>query len=218
MDNEIVTTGGAHLPTARAGVSVSATGNATAIGALFGGINFNVDSPEAVAVLRELFGGNIQNRSHALEWASLNTERFNLFVLENENYQNGMFCMGKRVSLERYTDKEFKDFFKPLSPKAKDELKKMPCIFARKNISFKTAGNPHPAALGRLTDIDCQGEQIRFCFELFKPFIEQQFINDHIKEFGLRFVTVRNQLDEEHWSIRAGNLPQIIAGFGIQIE
>ena len=216
MYNEIITSCDTHLPDVRAGISVSATGNATAIGAVYGGISFNMNSPETIAVLREMFGGS--RHSHALEWASLNTKRFNLFVLENENYQNGMFCIGKRVSLERYTDKEFKDFFKPLSQEAKDELKKMPCIFARKNIDFKKADNPQPAALGRITDIDCQGEQIRFCFELFRPFIEQQFINDHINDFGLKFATVRNQLDEEHWSIRAGNLLKIISGFGIVIE
>jgi hypothetical protein len=32
------------------------------------------------------------------------------------------------------------------------------------------------------------------------------------------YSSLRNELDEEHWSIRSGNLQDIVARFGIVIE
>ncbi|MBR6671128.1 MAG: hypothetical protein IKL31_10400 [Ruminococcus sp.] len=48
--------------------------------------------------------------------------------------------------------------------------------------------------------------------------LRQQFINDNIRSFNLLTTTVRNQLDEEHWSIRTGNLLQIADAVGIEIK
>ena len=46
----------------------------------------------------------------------------------------------------------------------------------------------------------------------------QQFINENIHTFSLLSTSVRNQLDEEHWCIRQGNLLQIAANVGIKIR
>ena len=71
--------------------------------------------------------------------------------------------------------------------------------------------------VGRLTDITCQSENIRFRFVTCGK-LRQQFINDNIRSFNLLTTTVRNQLDEEHWSIRTGNLLQIADAVGIEIK
>ncbi len=105
----------------------------------------------------------------------------------------------------------------PLTYPIVEELKQMPCIFAVRNQEYKKTAENHPALLGKLTDVTCQGENIRFRFTCFKP-ISQQLINEHIREFGLRSTTVRNQLDEEHWSIRSGNLIDVVSRMGITIE
>ena len=201
--------------------SISATGNGIAIGQLNDGLHLHIDgsSPEMIAALTRFFPQTSiqQATSHAIEWASLRTDAFCLFVLENEKYDCGAFSIGRRVALAKYTLPVYKDFFMPLTYPIVEELKQMPCIFAVRNQEYKKTAENHPALLGKLTDVTCQGENIRFRFTCFKP-ISQQLINEHIREFGLRSTTVRNQLDEEHWSIRSGNLIDVVSRMGITIE
>ena len=198
-------------------LNISATGNGIAAGVVNGGITININDPETAKILLENFGASKIPESHAMEWAQLSHECFNLFVLENETYRNGVFSIGKRVALEKYTDREYQSRYKSLSPEAKAAIIQMPCIFAIRNNTFKTAEPPHPMAFGRVTNIECQRECIKFYIQTF-DFHEQQIVNDHITEFGLKSARVRNQLDVEHWSIRAGNLQEIISKFGITIR
>ena len=172
--------------------------------------------PEAITLLQQIIGGQ-QAISHAAEWALLNTERFNVFVLENEKYDCGSFCIGRRVALAKNTLPDYRDYYRPLTQPLIQELLNMPCIFAVRNQSFKRAPEHYPAFVGRLTDITCQGENIRFRF-ITCGRLRQQFINDNIRSFNLLTTTVRNQLDEEHWSIRTGNLLQIADAVGIEIK
>lgn len=210
MSDELVKAG-ANLPQ----MTVSASGDATAIGAVYGDVRLEMGT-QALDLLKQIIGTQ-PLVSHAAEWALLNTERFHIFVLENEKYDCGSFCIGRRVALERNTIDVYKDYYKPLTPSLIQELLDMPCIFAIKNQQFKKAPDYYPALLGKLTDIKCQGETIRFNFITCGK-LKQQFINDNIHAFGLRTSTVRNQLDEEHWSIRAGNLLQIACDLGISIN
>ena len=41
-----------------------------------------------------------QTQSHAIEWASLSKERYCLFVLENEKYNTGSFCIPNKKALK----------------------------------------------------------------------------------------------------------------------
>lgn len=93
----------------------------------------------------------------------------------------------------------------------------MPCLFASRNQNFKTALPYYPAFVGKLTEIVCQGKTIKFKFITCGQFY-QQFINENIHTFSLLSTSVRNQLDEEHWCIRQGNLLQIAANVGIEIR
>lgn len=196
-------------------MTVTASGEGTAIGMANGDVHLDA-GPQVMALLQQMIGTQ-QNVSHAAEWATLNTERFNVFVLENEKYDCGAFSIGRRVALELHTPDEYRTYFKPLTEPLISELMKMPCIFASKNQDFMTATEYYPAFLGKLTGIECQGENIRFHFVSFKN-IRQQFINDNIRAFRLGVTTVRNQLDVEHWSIRTGNLLQIAADMGITVD
>lgn len=155
--------------------------------------------------------------SHAMEWAALSSEEFCLFVLENEDYSCGAFSMAKSRSLERYTRQDIKERYKKLGSAAIDAIKQMPCIFARKNRYFKSTVFDHPVVLGRVTAIDVQDENIRFKFDAYQPFY-QSVINDNIDTFMLASAPLRNELDEEHWSIRKGNLKEIIRAFDIEVK
>ena len=73
------------------------------------------------------------------------------------------------------------------------------------------------AYLGKLTGVTPQGDNVKFCFDIFEKF-KQQLINENIRLFNLQETTLRNQLDEVHWSIRTGNLLEIIDNLGIEIK
>jgi hypothetical protein len=212
MADELIRAG-SGLPAPQ--MNVSASQNATAICQVMGDVKLEM-GPEAIALLQHIIGSQ-QAVSHAAEWALLNQERFNVFVLENERYDCGSFCIGRRVALAKNTLPDYRDYYRPLTPTLIQELLNMPCIFAVRNPYFKRVPEHYPAFVGRLTEIICQGENIRFRFVTCGK-LRQQFINENIRSFNLLTTTVRNQLDEEHWSIRTGNLLQIADAVGIEIK
>ena len=158
-----------------------------------------------------------QEVSHAVEWAALRTDCFNLFVLENERYNCGAFAISKARALKKYISEEYARLYRFLDPTAISMIIEMPCIFTMRNKFFRHSGNTQPAALGRLTSVTRQLDNIRFTFEIFQP-IPQQVINDNLYAFNLAHSALRNELDEEHWSIKPGNLQDIIARLGIDVR
>lgn len=150
--------------------------------------------------------------SHAAEWAQLDTQRYNLFVLQDESYSSGSFSITEDDALKN-TDPKLKKQFSSLG----SELLRMPCIFATKNPDYKYAPNYLSAHVGKLTDIKPQGDHIKFCFEKYEKF-KQQLMNADMKRFGLRENELRNQLDEVHWGIVEGNLLEIIDELKIEIK
>lgn len=213
MSNEIIKAE-LGLPATPPQMNVTASQSATAIGVVQGDVRLEM-GPEAITLLQQILG-NQQPVSHAAEWALLNPTVFNVFVLENERYDCGCFSVSKRTAL-KYTIPDYQNHFRPLLPPLIMELLNMPCIFAIRNQEFKTAPPYYPAIVGKLTEIIPQGDCIKFKFVECGRF-RQQFINENIHVFCLLNKTVRNQLDEEHWSIRTGNLLQIAEDVGIEIR
>ena len=200
-------------------IQMSNAGKAPMIG-VANNPTFNINfPPELLPQLMAMFRLQVpdQHVSHAIEWASLRTDTFCLFVLENEEYNCGSFCIPKGRALEKYTSREHKLMYRTLGPAAQAEIMKMPCIFARRNPSFRWADDTFPAVLGRVTSITSQRDNIRFCFDHFGA-IHQKKINDNISAFNLVYSALRNELDEEHWSIRSGNLQDVVARLGVVIE
>lgn len=202
--------------------SITASDDAIAVGVLHGDIVNNQLPPEMLEQWKIMFGwakSQMQQPaapvSHALEWAGLSHDRFCLFVLDDENYKAGAFAIAKTCALTKYTPD--RDYFRPLTLALREEIKQMPCIFAKRNLQRTHTSSDHPVVYGKLTDIVPQGTTIKFCFEQFKVDY-QQTINENISRFGLLSSPLRNQLDEEHWCIRYGNLQQILVDLGINVE
>lgn len=212
MANEIIP-GSGRLPSTPQ-ITISASQNGVAIGQVNGNIHLEAGA-ELISLLQQMTGSD--TASHAADWALLSNELFNVFVVESEKYDCGSFSIAKQTALMKYTSEEHKEHFGLLSPAVIEELKNMPCIFAARNQGFKTARTNYPAFVGKLTEITCQGEQIKFKFVVCGK-LKQQFINENISLFNLLDTTVRNQLDEEHWSIRTGNLLEIADMIGIEIN
>lgn len=154
--------------------------------------------------------------SHAMEWASLDSQHYCLFVLEDEVYEKGAFSVAKDLALEEHTCEELRKKYMDLASEQKDAIKKMPCIFARRNEEYKNAGVCQVAYLGRLTDICVQGETIKFCFAAFAT-IPQQKLNEQADLLGIWHAPLRNEFDFEHWSIINGNLIQSLTDLGVSV-
>ena len=203
------------LPATQPVMNVTAFGEGTAIGVVYGGIH--LDNSEAVTALLQQMLGTQQPVSHAAEWALLNTERFHLFVLENEKYDCGCFSISRRNALTKHILPEDAHCYNSLSSSFIQELLNMPCLFTSRNTDFKEAPEYYPALVGKLTEIIPQGDCIKFKFYACGRF-RQQFINENTSLFNLITKPVRNQLDEEHWTIRHGNLLAIVDQIGIGIR
>ena len=142
-----------------------------------GTINLNCDGTNIEDLLRSILSSerqkNAQNVSHAVEWASLNKQYYNLFVLENENFSAGSFSISKESSLERYTSSNVKEKFSSLSDQAISVIRTMPCIFVKRNTHYKETDESFPALIGRITEVHEQGDNIKILFVPFQPVSQQ---------------------------------------------
>lgn len=191
-----------------------------------GTINVGPDQAQVADIVRQtveqmLASGQpvqeVPSVSHSIEWNTLNRERFNVFVLENEEFNCNIFYMSKAKSMEQYTEEEDYKRYRMLTPEAVIELCSMPCIFAKRNHYYNRTDDSHPAFLGKIRAIKNQGENIRFEFEAFQT-VSQQTLNENVVLLGIAYAALRNEFDEEHWSIKRGNLIQALANLGIEIR
>lgn len=222
MKNEILKSDGSQFPTQfQVPTTVTASDNGIAVGNLQG--NLVVEGcPETLAQAISLVmqqQSPMQQKSHSVEWIKLDRTHFHLFVLNNEDYSGSSFSISTESSL-KYTDSQLREYYSPLSDRHINELLKMPCLFTVKNESFQTAFQDCPSFLGRLTKIQPQPGRIIFNYEVFETtkYLLQETINNNTQDFHLISANVRNQLDEEHWSIRHGDLIQITKDKGIEVK
>lgn len=201
--------------------SVTASGDATAIGNVFGDVNIEASSELIVKALQTIAGQQDlpQRKSHSVEWVKLDRNRFHVFVLDKEDYSGSTFTINTETAL-MHTDPQLEDYFSCLTEQLITELLKMPCLFTVKNKSFKTAFQDCPAFLGKLTGIRPQPGKVSFDYVIFETVEQflQETINENIQDFHLISANFRNQLDEEHWSIRKGDLIQITRDKGIEVK
>jgi len=154
--------------------------------------------------------------SHAMEWASLSKESYNLFVLENEDYNNGSFCISKSCAL-RYTEPDDYEAYHLLRMDNIEQIKHMPCIFAKRNSYYGHCDSFQPLVFGRIVDVINQGETIKFVFRGFQANPQQQ-LNENVTELKIARASLRNEFDEEHWSIKRADLINAIERLGIIIK
>ena len=177
----------------------------------------NVSDSELAKLLPALFNCRPAERpvTHAVEWASLSRTHYSLFVLENEEYRDGVFSIAKDRALQKYTPKELRN--KLLNLENIDELKRMPCIFAKRNMYYKGTEAYHPALVGRICDAVPQGEVIKIYFDWFQAF-HQQILNQNTALLHMASASLRNELDEEHWAIKRCNLIDAFVTMNIEIK
>lgn len=195
-------------------------GNGLQVVSNSGTININCDGTNIEDLLGPISSSSRQNNfpnvSHAVEWASLNKQYYNLFVLENENFSIGSFSISKERSLEKYTSTAVKEKFASLSDEAISVIRTMPCIFVKRNTYYKETYDDFPALAGRITEIHEQGETIKILFLSFQA-VSQQLLNQNVALLKKAQSSLRNELDAEHWAIKECNLIHTFSTIGITI-
>ncbi len=196
-------------------------GNGLQIANNSGTINVTCEGTDLGDLLRSFLSPDGQNKtqniSHAVEWASLNKQYYNLFVLENENFSIGAFSISKEHSLEKYTRMAVKEKFNSLSDEAISIIKTMPCIFAKTNTDYRVTDEYFPALIGRITEVQEQGDNLKFFFVPFQT-VPQQILNQNVSLLKMACSSLRNELDEVHWAIKECNLIQAFSNMGITIR
>lgn len=117
-----------------------------------GPVNINADAQELAKYLSAMFNAIPADKSvtHTVEWASLSRTHYCLFVLENEEYKDGVFSIAKDRALQKYTPKEVREKYRTLCTDSIAELKQMPCIFAKRNMYYRRTEDYHPFLVGRM--------------------------------------------------------------------
>lgn len=185
----------------------------------YGAININADEQTLTKLLSAMFNSIPADRpiTHTIEWASLSRTHYCLFVLENEEYKDGVFSITKDRALQKYTPKEVREKYRTLCADSIAELKQMPCIFAKRNMYYRRTEDYHPFLVGRICDIIPQRDEIKIYFSGFQAF-SQQLLNQNIKALHMASASMRNELDEEHWAIKQCNLIDAFAAMNIEIK
>jgi len=213
-------------PESHPSITMNNAPNAFMVGENTGTINLGPDQAQIEDIVKQtiskLFANGDTVRevppvNHALEWNSLSSERFNIFVLENEEFNHNVFSMSKAKSMEQYTNEDDYQRYRLLTPDVMAELCSMPCIFAKRNKYFNRTDSSHPALLGKIKSIKNQGDTIQFEFEAFQT-ISQQTLNENVILLGIAYASLRNEFDEEHWSVKRGNLLSSLAHLGVEVR
>ena len=171
---------------------------------------------EQLAKFFPLLGAVTTSADNALEISQLDRTHYNLFVLENEDFRDGAFCVGKSNVLT------FSPGFssnQPITADFIESVKKYPCIFAARNLNRNTTNSEQPFMIGKILEIAVQGTNIKFKFKKYQPILQQNMMNESPREFALATASLRNELDmKNHWAIKDLDLLGILESKGYKIS
>ena len=151
-----------------------------------------------------------------IEIGRLRRDYYNLFVIEDETYQDGSFAISRSDALTRYTHDA--DHFRPMTADVIAEIESMPCIFALRNDNFSSCSENWLCVTGKLTSVSVHGSVIKFVFKYYAPAIPQNLLNQNAESFGLATSSLRTELDDEHWAIKRIDLLSVLKDQNYEIR
>lgn len=220
--NEIVRKDSAVLvpenPPSQSLIQMLNAGNGTQIHTVSGDyvVNLILRTAEDISAVQELIKVGKDSSCTLAELAIMNQDKFNVFVLENEDFKNGVFNLTNGKCLKKHISKENLKKYGKGDPAAFAELKTFPCIFATRNLEYKKTSEYHVALLGRLAEITPQRGHIKFSFNVCKE-VNQNKLNRNMKYLGMFERDARNELDDEGWSVKDGCLLNNLRTIGVEL-
>jgi hypothetical protein len=145
-----------------------------------------------------------------------NTDYYNLFIVDGEDFFNGYFTVPKELALTESISNELRNKYSTLTDNAMCDIKTFPSIFASTNNYFGYTDEDHLAYYGYISDIQILKNDIRIYFQILNH-IPQQVLNENHKSIGVDGKKAFNEFDETHWTIKNVNLIEKLKNMGIRI-
>lgn len=147
---------------------------------------------------------------------SLNLDCYNLFVIGEEDFQDGHFIVPKDRALTESMSNEAKEQFSALSADAITQIRTFPSLFTSENHQYGRTDDAHVAYFGLVTDVKIQDNGIKVYFYKLSA-IPQQKLNEIAFELALGKAASFNELNRTHWAIKRVNLIEELRGAGISV-
>lgn len=149
---------------------------------------------------------------------TMNTDFYNLFVVEGENYEwnSGTFTIGTELALTESIDADIKRKYARLDQAARNAVMSFPAIFASKNHHYGYTDADHNAGYGLITNIERDGHQLIISYFILCE-VPQQILNDMAPELCIKQAAEYNELNDPHWTIKRANLIALLKSKGIPV-
>jgi hypothetical protein len=151
----------------------------------------------------------------------VDTSSYNLFVIDDEAYNDSYFLIPKECALTTSVgvDYEISAQYASLSSVAIEKIKTFPSVFASKNRINSRTEPDHPAYYGFVTKIVIQEIDIKIFFQKFYSMPQLRLI-EIAPALKIKCASLRNEFDQIHWAIKEVDLASELrmAGINIPVE
>lgn len=149
---------------------------------------------------------------------TISSEYYNLFVVGDEQFNEGSFLIDKEraLTIAEDVDPDISEQFASLSPEAQALIKTFPSIFAGENLQYGHTDGTQLAVFGVVTDIRIQENGIKIHYQRFCT-IPQQRLNEIRLRLSIKGSSSFNELDRTHWTIKRINLTEELRAAGIRV-
>jgi hypothetical protein len=140
---------------------------------------------------------------------------YSLFVRDDDAPVSGEFLFPKECALTSCIAPAVKARFETLSDSSIVEILTFPTIIASVNRNNGRTDGNHYAQYGRISGITFESAGIRIAFQ-HMHYLPQQRLNEIASDLELNCASLRNELDQQHWTIKEVNLQDALAEAGIR--
>lgn len=155
---------------------------------------------------------------------TLNLDYFNLFVINQEKYENQYFMVDvkRALTVAEGTSQKIHDRLAVFSDEAISEIITYPAIFASENYRYSPpeipTNEPQMAYYGIITNIkQMNNGKLKIFYAKFPCSIPQALLNQMIVELDINGSAKINELDRTHWAIKNVNLIDEMRAKGISL-
>lgn len=144
---------------------------------------------------------------------NLSRDVYHLFVINGEDYRGDSFIVPKDRALTESINDDLKAKYATLHSAIIPELLTFPALFLSENNFCGRAGDDQIAYTGVVRDIKVRDNGIQIYFQPICR-LQQQLLNDHDFEFGVRCAYFRNELARTHWTLKQIDLIDVLKKAG----
>lgn len=148
----------------------------------------------------------------------INTECYNLFVIDGEAFNEPYFLIDKdrALTISEGISEKLSAQYAPLTPEIIAVIKTYPSLFTSKNRQYRNTDADHLASFGMVTDVKVLESSIKIYFQRFCT-LPQQSLNKAASIFAIHEASATNELDRAHWAIKEINLIESLKAIGVSV-